>query len=225
MHFAASRGHMKTCRMLLDMCPAAVSVTDDDGATPLALAAARGSENTVALLIERGASPLVADKSGVLPIHHAASEGHPAVIRALSTWSGGADGGSSDVRAMLDAQSGSGAPLHWAAGSRKSPCVATLIECGADVDAKNGSGLTPVLLAAAASDGASVALLARAGADVGHVLQGGLTVAHIVADLALPSAVEAILESETGRRCAALLSDDGQKPVQLAASTPSATTV
>ena len=48
--------------------------------------------------------------------------------------------------------------------------------------------------------------------------QGGLTVLHIVADLTLPTAVEAVLATPTGASCATMLSDDGQRPIMLAAA-------
>jgi len=206
-HFAASRGHGKTVSWLCATCPGAANMLDNEGASPLALAAARGSEPACVALLEAGAAVDTPDKTGARALHHACGEGFPAVVALLA--GAGAD---------LEGQSGAGAPLHWAAGARRSEVVATLLELGAAPDAKNEGGLTPLLLAAASGDGASAAALARAGADVGFVLQGGLTVLHIVADLGLPTAVEAILETATGAKCAATLSDDGLKPIQLAAA-------
>ena len=159
-HFAASRGHGKTVKWLCETCPGAADMLDNDGASALSLAAARGSEPAIKALLAAGASVDVADKSGARPLHHACGEGFAAAVELLA--GAGAD---------LEGQSGAGAPLHWAAGARRSDVTAALLRLGAQPDVKNDGGLTPILLAAAAGDGGSVAALARAGADVGFVLQ------------------------------------------------------
>jgi len=103
--------------------------------------------------------------------------------------------------------------------------VEALVSLGAPLDAPNAQGLTPILMAAAGGKGSCVACLARAGADVGHLLGGGLTVLHVCADLGLPDAVAALLETPIGRAAAARPDATGCLPVHLAAAAGHRSTV
>ncbi len=51
-----------------------------------------------------------------------------------------------------------------------------LIEAGADVNAKHGDGVTPLLLAAREGQAETVKLLIKAGADVNAEIENGFTV-------------------------------------------------
>ena len=46
-----------------------------------------------------------------------------------------------------------GTPLHWAVGSGHTPAAEVLLRHGADADAGNPEGVTPLLMAAAAGTG------------------------------------------------------------------------
>lgn len=59
----------------------------------------------VSILLAAGADCAAADKDGVQAMHHAAGGGRGGVIKLLK-----------DAGAPLDVCSGSGTPLHWAAG-------------------------------------------------------------------------------------------------------------
>ncbi|CAN0442631.1 unnamed protein product, partial [Discosporangium mesarthrocarpum] len=95
--------------------------------------------------------------------------------------------------------------------------VTKLLDLGAKPDPRNKQGLSPLVMAVARGCGAAAASLARAGADVGLVLSGGSTSLHISADMGLIEAVEAILETETGRKCAGVKDERGRLPAHLAA--------
>lgn len=78
---------------------------DDHGLTPLALAFITGNPEAAARLMTRGADAGIADNQGVAPAHRAAGHGDLKALDMLAEH--GAD---------LERQTGSGAPLHWAAG-------------------------------------------------------------------------------------------------------------
>ncbi|CAM9474013.1 unnamed protein product, partial [Hapterophycus canaliculatus] len=99
----------------------------------------------------------------------------------------------------------------------ESESVQKLLSLGASPDPRNKQGLTPLVMAAARGCGSAVVHLVEAGADPGLVLSGGATVLHMSADMRLREAVEAILATEVGRKCAALKDTQGRVPAHLAA--------
>ena len=222
LHFAASsnaEGVDAVAKRILELAPLAHAYRDDNEATPMILAAAVGgvvgcAARMVGLLLEAGADPAAADKDGVQAAHHAAAIGHVDVLQLLRA-----------KNAPLNVASGAGTPLHWASGEGQLLAVEALVSLGAPLDAPNAQGLTPILMAAAGGKGSCVACLARAGADVGHLLGGGLTVLHVCADLGLPDAVAALLETPIGRAAAARPDATGCLPVHLAATAGHRSTV
>ncbi|CAG7825022.1 unnamed protein product, partial [Allacma fusca] len=60
-----------------------MEVTDSQGATPLHLAASRGHQNALLLLLHAGASLEPLDKMGRTPLHLAAQNGHEGCVKAL----------------------------------------------------------------------------------------------------------------------------------------------
>jgi ankyrin repeat protein len=133
LHFAASSnaaGTDATAKAILALFPLAHALRDDNGATPLILAAevpGRGvAAQLVELLLAHGADVAAADKLGVQAMHHAAAGGRAAVVKLLHARG-----------APLDVRSGSGTPLHWAAGEGQAAAVIELLELGAPVDATN----------------------------------------------------------------------------------------
>lgn len=59
-----------------------------------------------------------------------------------------------------------GSPLHWACAAGKADSVAVLIQLGADVDARDHLGATPIMLAAMHHHTLLVCMLARLRANV-----------------------------------------------------------
>ena len=65
------------------------------------------------LLLDAGAEVAAADKDGAQAVHHAAGAGHDGAVARLCA-----------AGAKLDAASGAGTPLHWAAGAGRAVVVA-----------------------------------------------------------------------------------------------------
>lgn len=116
-----------------------------EGDTALHMAAAAYQEQMASELIARGGDVRAKNRRGAEPIHYAADgvPGGPA-------WNPDAQAATIAclIAAGADPNVNDGvAPLHRAVRSRCAAAVKVLLESGADVDAANGRGSTPLLLA------------------------------------------------------------------------------
>jgi ankyrin repeat protein len=152
LHTAAVAADIGTLRVLLD---AKVDVNARDAAdfTPLMVAAANGSVEAVKLLLSRGARVNDASGAGEVIIHA------PARVK-------------NGVLAL-----GSFTPLLLAAPGGSTELVKTLIDAGADVNAKDLRGMTPLMLAVATDhyDLDKIRLLLHTGAHVDVTTPDGET--------------------------------------------------
>lgn len=147
---AALLGHTWTVRVLLD-AGADPDPRPDDGWTPLVVALLRGHGGTAAVLSDAGADPDVL-----------LDDGRP-LLEELA-----ARGDAAGVGFVLERGSGEGkdAALRTAAALRHPEAVAVLLEHGADPEAPDRGGWTPLLLAARSGDAEVVDLLLAAGVPV-----------------------------------------------------------
>ena len=148
---AAADGQEVVVQWLLNNC-AELNSEDKSGKTPLSLAAAKGHEAVVKLLLSRddvaADSP---DEDDWTPLFWAAMNGHEAVVKLLL---------SRDDVAADSQQEGGRTPLSWAAANGHEAVVKLLL--GRDdvaVDSRNDDGWTPLSLAAENGHKAVVKLL------------------------------------------------------------------
>jgi hypothetical protein len=111
-----------------------VNAADDEGVTPLHLAALRGDADMVGALLERGANARAADARGRTPLHLAGQANDAKVIALLV-----AHGAAVDARD----QNGNTA-LHVAARLCNERSVRALLTAGADPMAANAAAQTPL---------------------------------------------------------------------------------
>jgi ankyrin repeat protein len=145
----------------------------------------------VKALLQVGGKPLALARSnaGAGALHYAAGAGALAeTINALVE--------AGKVALSTPSRKG-GTPLHWAAALRddfSETTLKALVEAGADLNISNESGLSPLLLAAAAGNDKHAKYLVQQGTDVTKELPGSITIYHMAADCNLVGTLAILLE-------------------------------
>lgn len=164
--------------------------------TPLQTAIREGFQEGVRVLLHHGADPAKTCADGTLPLVLAVREMSSVPIVRMLLWQG-IDGTvpSDEVWARPEAEwrslvvpragglvnrpdRSSRAPLHWASVSfsaQAASVIRVLLDAGADIDARDSDGCTPLLLAASSGPEATCLQLIRAGASVNAVTNTGLS--------------------------------------------------
>jgi ankyrin repeat protein len=155
-HDAIERGDTATVKSLLAGQADALNARDQNGLTPLNLAAYKGNVELVKYLLARGADRQIGDNEGSLPIHNAAAAGHTAVVELLV-----AEG--SDINAQDNNQE---TALLFALARRQFETAAWLLDHGADPKISNRQGITPLHYAVSTQQGNLCRRLITLGADV-----------------------------------------------------------
>ena len=166
LHKAAEGGGLATVTALLT-AGAEVNARSEDGATPLH-GAAGGNENpaVVAALMAAGAEVDGRDENGDTPLHRSWSNPNPAVSQGLLEL--GADPlARNDSGEVADPNHCENWNTPVFARDGNVLAVAACVASGADVNARNEQGQTPLHHAVANRDSAFVAWLLDAGANTG----------------------------------------------------------
>lgn len=144
LHDAAESGDAAFVASLLLERDSQLDARDSNGLTPLYLAAQSGHAEIVSSLLAAGASANAVGRFGRTPLHRAVRGGHISVVRALL---------SSPGTRLNDRQEGGDSALHEAASNGHTEIVELLIAAGADVNAANDLGETPLHYAKLAAEG------------------------------------------------------------------------
>ncbi|PHT41066.1 hypothetical protein CQW23_19920 [Capsicum baccatum] len=204
--FAAREGKTELCKYLVEELKVDVNEKDEEGETPVLHAARHGHTATVHYLIEQGADPATPSASGATALHHAAGNGHIEVVKLLLS-----------KGVNVDFQSDAGTPLMWAAGLGHEDVVEVLLEHGANLHAQTDDDNCPLISAVAANSLPCVELLVKAGANV-NVKAGDATPLLIAAHNGSTEIINCLLQAGADPNAE---DEDGNKPIQLAATSGS----
>ncbi|CAM9998061.1 unnamed protein product [Scytosiphon promiscuus] len=175
LHFAARLDRLKMVRLLL-LKGADVDAIKINGATPLHLAARYSSTSVAETLLIAGADVnLRSKKHDWCPLDYAARIGHSEILK-LFIYSG------ADINSCVP-QSGRTA-LDIAAGKDNVKAVDVLLDAGANIEARDVEGYTPLHTAALHAYSESARSLLEHGADVNALTLSGSSTLFIAAQYA-----------------------------------------
>ncbi|MEZ0226824.1 MAG: ankyrin repeat domain-containing protein [Alphaproteobacteria bacterium] len=138
---------------------------DAYGKFPLVVAANKGQETTVMLLLEHGANVNINAGQGDTAAHEAAEKGHAEILRILKTYN-------ADFTVLNHQEQ---PLLESAILNRHREAAETLIELGADPLQKGKNGITLVIDAAWVGDAGMIESLMKSGIDINAQAEGGFT--------------------------------------------------
>ncbi|MCF7806301.1 MAG: ankyrin repeat domain-containing protein [Simkaniaceae bacterium] len=172
------------------------------GCTPLYLAALGGHLAAVECLITCGAAVDSVNDRGETPLYVAAERDHLDLVRFLLS-----------KGAKVNTKDRDGNTVIHAAARKGGPIMEALIRAGADPDAMNKDGRTPLSLATGVGHLDSVNLLLSKGAKVNTKDRDGNTALHVVVSRGGPI-MEALIRAGADRDA---MNKDGDTPLHLAA--------
>ena len=144
------------CQVFID-AGADIETKNNKGRSPLHMASRSGELTTAKMLVEAGADVRATDAQGHTCLMLAACFGRTNTVRYLSGLPVvDLDHGDSDYYTAL----------HSAVAERCADVVQVLIDAGADIEAKNNEGRSPLHMASISGELTSVTKLVKAGADV-----------------------------------------------------------
>jgi len=206
LHLAAEAGFNEVILSLLKKGLDIDAVMCDKG-TPLHDASANGHKDTVKLLVERGADPLARDESGWTAMHWAIHSVLPMIVKALISCFT-VNNQRKKLLEILNAKNDTGAtPLHFSATSDEEENLKIsrlLIKAGAQVDARDKDGDTPLLVAVRKDSGLQARFLIGCNADLRLKNQQGedaLKIASKGKDKILKRDLEKIYLNKKQKKC------------------------
>ena len=207
---AAELGALETTTRLLAH-HVAVDHIDSEGFTALAYACIFGKDHVVALLLERGASPLIASNDDRTPLMVAAYHGHHEIVRLLLTHAPDTGIDYVDIRGET--------ALAKACRRRAGPVatVEALLDHGASPWIADIKDVTPLMKACEDNRADIVGLLLQHHAENPHVINAydidDITAMHYACRAQATACVTLLLDHGA---CAVLDDDHGTTPLMLA---------
>ena len=223
LHIAAIKGDPRVARTILEHTTEQLLVQDDDGSSPISLAARHGHISSVQQMLLTSEHPSsdksrsgfnLFERAGAALLCHdgrsslvwAAQNGHAELLSLLLTAQATLGSGAADGRS--DA-------LQSAAQGGHAGCVESLLHIRATVDSKDSDGWTALMVAATEGHGHVCALLVQARASVFATNDDGMTAADLAEreghDHILPLLTHMV--SSTGARTSNILPELCSSPI------------
>ena len=134
LHDAASAGFVEICELLIDCC-CNVNAMKSNQWTPLHLASQHGQFQCCMKLCDAGATTDIKNKDGWTCLHLAARSGYTDIVSYLI----------SHHNVAINARTNNGrTALHTACLNGNFDCVRLLVQCHADVNVQDSSGVAPL---------------------------------------------------------------------------------
>ncbi len=135
LHEAVKAGDLEKIKTLVTQKNERINQPDENGMTPLHWAAANGHLDIARFLVKKGANPNAKDKDGDVPLHVAAARAKYDITSLLLK------NGASPLAKNMYLRT----PMHFAAQARKGTAIIKLlIDAGADLNARDFEGYTPL---------------------------------------------------------------------------------
>jgi cytohesin len=196
LHSAAWGRNRQVLEILLEN-GADVNARTDEGETPGMTASLRGEKETLEILLALSADPHAKDKHGTSLAELAAAGGHKPIFDMLL-----------QIGVKVEH------PLHVAAGLGDFKAVKEFLDMGEDVNARDGFGATPLILAAVAGREDMVDFLLERKADPTLPAKDGYSFMHGAAFSGKKSLIRKALS--LGMEINARYGPDGITPVDVA---------
>lgn len=133
----ASHGHLDNVRLMIDK-GMSINAQGDKGMTALHWAAQKGDARLVKELMQMDADPAIKNDEGKTSLHFAAGFGKKAVVGVILQ-------NYKNSKELVDTADRRGQrALHWASWENHAGVVALLLEYGADSNAQDKNGATPL---------------------------------------------------------------------------------
>ena len=227
---AAKTGNLSRLKTLINGNLSLMHARDNEGNTPLHLAAYNDHVDAARFLIEKGASGDTVNEHGYTPLHCAAIRGSAPMVQLLleryhNVNSSDKNGNSAlhltdspDVLKLLikkgadpNTENNHGfTPLHFAIGKGNTRAARVLIENNADANAADRDGTTPLHLA---HEPAAAQLLIEGGADVNAKDNTGGTPLHRAASCGRLEVAKLLIDNNADINAE---DNDGKTPLALA---------
>ncbi|KAL1460798.1 hypothetical protein WDU94_012744 [Cyamophila willieti] len=177
LHYCAENTSLSCAETILEVAPDLIEAADEDGYTPLHLAAIAGNVPLIHTLLAHRANVNSQDNEGHSVVHWATVCGE---VEALETvLSAGAEPSTPDIHG--------GYPIHYAsqmcghASEMGLAVLKVLLHHNVDVNVVDKDGRQPILWAASAGSSDAILALVKAGANVEAHDKDGLTALHCAA--------------------------------------------
>jgi len=163
-HDAVRSGNLDKVKTLLRTHSEWLNSPDQNQKTPLLLSLESGHIDIARYLIEQGADVNLKDKDKSSPLHNAAFLGNLEIVDLLLK-----KGASSVNEGNFRGQT----PLLFACEKGHPGVVTRLLDAGADIEARDALGRTPLMTTALSRNMEVVKILVRRGADINAVIKRG----------------------------------------------------